>query len=109
MGRKSTWAKEVGWLSNVWEELAKAELEHAAFAIVEIRPAAVRNTFTVKITMTRPETEGGLAGWSYSTMARYPTADNTEFLAWLWGRSSRFADEAALSDAAARGPGELTI
>jgi len=98
MPRKSRWDREYGWLSNVWEELAAAEAVHGAFAEVVMRPTAARCTFSVEIRMVRPETERGAAGWSYSTRARYPTADNTEFLAWLWSRCDRFADEAALSD-----------
>lgn len=98
MPRKNKTDRELGWLRNVWEELAAAEMRHGAFIRVVMQPTASRGVFTVRIEMERPDTPKGLTAFSYHTMARYPNGDNTEFLAWLWGRSSRFADEIALAD-----------
>jgi hypothetical protein len=106
MPRKSKTDRELGWLRNVWEELAAVELKHGAFARVEMRPTASRSSFVVRVVAERPDTESGYPGWTYATAARYPNGDNTEFLAWLWGRCDRFADEAALSDVAVSAHGK---
>lgn len=101
MPRKSRTDRELGWLSSIWEEMALVETRHGAFSVVELRPTVIRSIFTVRLSAARAAVDEERPGWSYSSLVRYPTGDNTEFLAWLWGRASRFADEAALSDTSA--------
>jgi len=98
MPRKNKTDRELGWLRNVWEELAAAEMRHGAFIKVIMQPTASRGVFTVRLEIDRPDTPKGLPAFSYHSMVRYPSGDNTEFLAWLWGRADRFADEIALAD-----------
>jgi len=59
---------------------------------------AMKATFNISIQATRMGSPKGMGEWSYRTMVRYPNGNSTEFLAWLWGRASRFGDEAAMSD-----------
>lgn len=103
MPRKSKTDRELGWLRNLWEELAAAELRHASFARLILKPTATRGVFHVSLEIDRPDTPDGLPAFRYHTMARYPTGDNTEFLAWAWGRAARFAEEAFLADEAVKG------
>lgn len=100
MTRKNRTDQELGWLRNVWEELAASELKHGSFAVVEIRATASRARFTVKFKMERPDTDAGLPAWSASTVHHYPNGDATQFLPWLWGRASAFADFCDHSDQA---------
>jgi hypothetical protein len=103
MARRNKTDRELGWLRNVWEELAEAEMRHAAFAKVILQPTATRGMFTVRIEIDRPEVPNGFSAFKYHTMVRYPNSYNTEFLAWLWGRSEQFAAEAREHDEAVKG------
>lgn len=98
MPRKSRTDVELGWLKALWDEAALCEQQHGCQVSITVRPMAMKATFNVTVEAVRLGTPKGLNEWSYRTMVRYPNGNDTEFLAWLWGRVHRFADEAALSD-----------
>lgn len=98
MPRKNKTDRELGWLRNVWEELAAIELRHQCFCTITLNPGAQRSVFYVTLRMERKGAPEGVVDWAYTSKALYPTGDATEFLAWLWWRADRFGDEIALSD-----------
>lgn len=98
MARKNKTDRELGWIRNVWEELAAIELKHACTASVELRPQASRGRFYVQFTALREGLDGELHQFKAATKMSYPTAEATEFLAWLWGRADQFAQYVANTD-----------
>lgn len=98
MPRKSRTDQELGWLRNVWEELAGIELLHQGRCTIQMVPGASRSVFVVNLQFTRPAVKNGFPEFNYTTQVRYPNGDATQLLPWLWGRCQRFADEVALAD-----------
>jgi hypothetical protein len=108
MPRKSKTDQELGWLRNIWEEMAATELKHGGFMKVELKPTASRARFMVRLVMTRPEGEGDIPGWAGSTRYDYPNAESTMFLPWLWGRANAFAEFCDVSDTVLKAPYDKT-
>lgn len=97
--RKNKLDRELGWLRNVWEELAAIELKHACRCTLLINPQASRGRFYVQLEALRETEREELTPWRAVTRISYPTSEATEFLAWLWGRAQQFAEYCDSADA----------